>query len=159
MLVEKVVCGVPFYICETSAVRYRETWHRQLYNEIAVLFYGMQEKIHLRGSHTENLDKIAQTGSYGQHSGIGSLIYVIPYQHVVSIFYPFSRATTSMLIYKSSGLVECVGDSDNMGRNFNRYEFVVPPKEALLGIIDLREVTRISKRLQSLDRKTMRNMS
>lgn len=158
MQIEKFVSCVPIYICETPAVKYRETWRHNLYEEIALLLDEKPEPILLRGSHAENLDKVARTGSDMGYPGKGGLIYVVPYQSVVSIYYPFSRAATCMLIYKSSGLVECVGDAENMGFNFNRYQFLVPPKKTLLGIIDLREVNRKSKRLRSLDKEAMCRM-
>ncbi len=159
MKIEKVVSNTPIYVCETPAVKYKETWHRRLYDEMALLLNGIPEAILLRGSHAENIDKVARIGSDQGYRGIGGLIYVVPYQSRISIYYPFDMAATCMLIYRSSGLVECEGDSNNMGREFNRYQFVVPPKEALLGIIDLREVHRISKRLRSLDKEVMRNIT
>ncbi len=158
MKIEKVVSNTPIYVCETPAVKYKETWHRRLYDEMALLLNGIPEAILLRGSHAENIDKVARIGSDQGYRGIGGLIYVVPYQSRISIYYPFDKAATCMLIYRSSGLVECVGDKENMGHDHNRYEFVVSPKKTLLGIIDLREVTRISKRLQSLDRKVMPNI-
>lgn len=147
---EKVIDGTPIYICESPVAKYREDWHGQLCEEMLPFFESLSEEILLRGSHEKNLDKIAQTGADQQDSGPGSLIYVVPYQHWIhSIPYPFGTATTAMLVYKASGLVERIGDAENMNVDHNRYGFIVPPKEALLGIIDLREIKRISSGLPS----------
>lgn len=146
---EKVINGVPFYICETPVVKYREDWHRQLCEEMSLFFDSLPRKILLRGSHAKNLDIVAQTGSDQQHSGPRSLIYVVTYHDVYSIYYPLEKAATGMLVYKSSDLVEWEGDAESMNVDCNRFQFLVHPKEALLGIIDLRGVHDRLKTLQS----------
>lgn len=161
MKIKEIVEGIPFYVCETPTVKYRESWQSHILEEIETdLPKYFSEPLLLRGvtctqdNYKPGLEQLAKIGADGYRPKQGETIYVTD-----DLGYAFSRAKTGLLLYKASGLREIQGDAEAMNREFNRYFFLIPPNEALQGVIDLREVTRISKRLRSLDRMMMRRSS
>ncbi|MDD5415427.1 MAG: hypothetical protein PHE48_00295 [Candidatus Daviesbacteria bacterium] len=147
MRLKECLEGTPIYLCGTPAVGFRESWYNRLRDEIFLHLQALNEKTLLRGSHAEDLKTVARTGTDQPYL---SMTYVVPCIDICSIDYPFGIATTIMLVYRSSALREMAGDAENMGVDFNRYEFITDPKEALLGIIDLREVKKRLKTLPSI---------
>lgn len=151
MFLTKEVAGVPIYNCESPAEAYRYSYQSTLKKEISLFLDTLRTETLLRGIYEPDLDLVAKLGSDSKYHGVGTLIYVVPYKEHYDVSYPFSIAKTGLLIYKASGLTECYGDGEMCtGMDFNRYQFEVYPKEALLGIIDLREVKSISKTLKEL---------
>lgn len=164
MKVEKVAAGVNFYVCESEATQYREAWHDKIAKEIKqFLQLNWEETPLLRGvSKTQDpddfrlsLEEIAQLGldQYQPYIGLdqyqpykGCLTYVVSIHNLNPAF---DRAGAGILLYRASALSEQLGDKGQMGVEFNRFKFLVEPKEALLGIIDLREVRQKSKELDT----------
>ncbi|MEK6967721.1 MAG: hypothetical protein AABX51_03765 [Nanoarchaeota archaeon] len=153
MKIAKTENGIPFYVCEAPQVEYRDFWHWDLIKEIeGFCSEQYRGEVLLRGIKEPDLEGVAEIGSdrIGYPLRIGDLTYVTTSS---DYSYAFSVAGTGIIIYDNKGLEEFVGDpkKDWDELSFNRFMFIKDPREALKGIIDVREMRRLSRKMKNFE--------
>ena len=150
MKISKVYEGVPFYVCESPPEKYRDWWEDELVKEMrGFLGEKFGGEAFLRGISDKNLEFVASKGCDDARV-IYETTYVAGTENIGYVY--SSHAGSGILIYHPTALEEMKNDPQREWgeREFNRHIFLLSPKHALQGIIDLRPLQSRLRRLRNM---------